>query len=60
VLFNIVLDKVVREMNVSNEIALSYITIEFFACADNIAFLGDDKIFDKKNHICRSKNGINC
>lgn len=49
-LFNIVLEKVVLV-----GIALSHITIEFFACAK-----GDDKIFDKKNHICRSKSGINC
>ncbi|KAL4084186.1 hypothetical protein QTP88_028016 [Uroleucon formosanum] len=42
VLFNLVLEKIVREMNVSEGIALGQITIGLLAYADDIALLGDD------------------
>ncbi|KAL4153967.1 hypothetical protein QTP88_001800 [Uroleucon formosanum] len=42
VLFNLVQEKIVREMNVSEGIALGQITIGFLAYADDIALLGDD------------------
>jgi len=42
VLFNMVLEKVVREMNVSEGISLGQITIGLLAYVDDIVLLGDD------------------
>jgi len=42
VLFNLVLEKIVREMNVSEGIELGQIKIGLLAYADDIALLGDD------------------
>jgi len=42
VLFNLVMEKIVREMNVSEGTAVGQITIGLLAYADEIALLGDD------------------
>jgi len=42
VLFNLVLERVIREMNISEGVTLGQITIGMLAYADNTALLGED------------------
>lgn len=62
-LFNLVLEKIVREINVSQGIELGQIKIGLLAYADNIALLGDDikkiKSLGKKLKKGRGESGIN-
>lgn len=41
-LFNLVLEKVVREMNISEGIALEHLEVGLLAYADDVAIIGED------------------